>query len=311
MSQESQDQIESNDTTTSFHFNTGSAFGALKDSFSPAFWKPVVELFKQSKRHFIKPAAMLAAGPCIIMAGFYFGSLGMGDGVQDLIAVMLRYLVCFTIGTLSGTLLIVWSISDWIFKLTSISRSHVYGLSLQESMDYLKHRKTFMFVAWLVYLILSSPFVLFLIASSILSLMQSPLIPQPLILPDHIKTIADTLSLVGIIFTTMYAALLISVSGTSNSSGSSAALAAFVGTFKTFAPLFIYAILANIVYCVTLEIVLTVVSILMSVQNYSPQMWDLVAIIFSSSILRGIASFFVLPFLIAVPAEITKRAIKN
>lgn len=271
----------------------------------------MLEIFTQGKRHFIKPAAMLAAGPCIIMAGFYFGSVGMGEGVQDLLSVMLRYLVCFTVGTLSGTVLIVWSISDWIFKLTAISRSYAYGQSLQESIDFLTHRKAFMFVAWLVYLILSSPFVVFLIASSLLSLMQSPLIPQPLILPDYIKTTVDSVSLVGIIFTTMYAVLLICVSGTSNSSGSSAAVAAFVGTFKTFMPLLIYAILANIIYCLTLELVLTVVSILMSVQKYAPQIWDQVAIIFSSSILRGIASFFVLPFLIAIPAEITKRALKN
>lgn len=311
MSQDSQDKIESQSVASSFNFTTSAAFGALKESFTKAFWQPVVELFRQSKKHFIKPAAMLAVGPCLIMAGFYFGSLGMGDGVQDLIAVMLRYLVCFTIGTLSGTVLIVWSISDWIFKLTAISRSYAYGHTLQESIDFLKKRKGFLFVTWFVYLVLTSPFIVFIMASSALSLMQSPMLPQPLILPDYIKTTADLASVVGIIFTTMYAVLLVAVSGTSNQSGSSAAIAAFVGTFKTFIPLLIYAILANIIYCITIEIVLTVVSILMSVLKYNPGMWDLVWIIFSSSILRGVASFFVLPFLIAVPAEITKRAIRN
>lgn len=283
----------------------------LKESFTPGFWKPVAALFLQSKKHFIKPAAMLMAGPCVIMAGFYFGSLGMGDGVQDLIAVMLRYLVCFTIGSLTGTVLIVWSISDWLVKLTAFCRSYQNGQTLEESLDYLKTRKGFLFVTWFLYGILMTPFILILIAGSAISLMQSSIIPQPLELPDYIKTVADTASLVGLIFTTMYAALLIAVSGVSNGKGSSSAIQAFVGSFKTFIPLLIYSILANIIYCVTMELVFTVVSIRMSTQAYVPGMWELVYIIFGSSFLRGIASFFVLPFLIAVPAEITKRAIKN
>lgn len=248
----------------------------------------------------------------MIMAGFYFGSLGMGEGVQDLIAVMLRYLVCFTIGTLSGTVLIVWSISDWILKLTAFCRSLQNEQTLEESLDFLKTRKGFLFVSWFLYLILCSPFVLVLLASTILTMMQMPsLLPQPLTLPDYIKGTVDAITLVGIIFTTMFAVLLIPVSGMAQGKGSSASIAAFVGTFKAFFPLIIYAILANIVYCITMELVFTVVSIRMQIQAWVPGMWELVYIIFGSSILRGIASFFILPFLIAVPAEITKRAIND
>lgn len=283
----------------------------LKDSFTAGFWKPVTALFLQSKKHFIKPAAMLLGGPCFIMAGFYFGSLGMGEGVQDLIAVMIRYLVCFTIGSLTGTVLIVWSISDWLVKLTAFSRSLQNGQSLDDSLNFLKTRKGFLFVSWFLYGILMTPFILILIASSAISLMQTSIIPQPLELPDYIKTVVDAATCVGLVFTTMYGVLLIAVSGISNSKGSSAAIQAFVGSFKTFIPLLIYSVLANIVYCVTLELVFTVVSIRMSTQAYVPGMWELVYIIFGSNFLRGIASFFVLPFLIAVPAEITKRAIKN
>lgn len=244
------------------------------------------------------------------MAGFYFGSLGLTETVQGF-GPLIQYLVCFTIGSLSGIVCIVWSISDWLMKLTAFSRSLANGQTLDESLAFLKTRKGFLFVAWFVYGLLMTPFILFLIAASILSMMQSPLIPQPLILPDYVTAIANALSLVGLIFTTMYGVILIAVCGVSEGKGTTAAIKALVGTFKTFIPLLIFAILANFVYCVTMEIVFTVVSIRMSAQNYMPGLWDQVWIIFSSSILRGIASFFVLPFLIAVPAEITKRAIKN
>lgn len=245
------------------------------------------------------------------MAGFYFGSLGMGEGVQDFIAVMIRYLVCFTVGSLTGTVLIVWSISDWLVKLTAFCRSLQNGQTLDDSLNFLRTRKGFLFVSWFLYGILMTPFILILIASSAISLMQTSIISQPLELPNYIKTVVDAATGVGLVFTTMYGALLIAVSGISNGKGSSAAIQAFVGSFKTFIPLLIYSVLANIVYCVTMELVFTVVSIRMSTQAYVPGMWELVYIIFGSNFLRGIASFFVLPFLIAVPAEITKRAIKN
>ncbi len=310
MSQESKDKIESYKSVTAFNFTTHAAFGVLKESFTRSFWAPIFSLFKQSKKHFILPAVLLLAGPCIIMAGFYFGSLGLSETIVGL-GPIIQYLVCFSIGSLGGIIAIAWSISEWLFKLTAFSRALELEQTMSESIEYLQTRKGFLFIAWFVYAILMTPFIFFLIASSILSLMQLPIIPQPLAIPDYIKLTVDLISTSGLFFTTMYASLLIAVSGTHGGRGTSASIVALMGTFKTFFPLLVYTILACVVFSVTLELVLTVVSIRMSVQNYIPGLWEQVAIIFSSSILRGIASFFILPFLIAVPAEITKRAIND
>ncbi|MDX2105522.1 MAG: hypothetical protein SFY67_03880 [Candidatus Melainabacteria bacterium] len=309
MSPESQDKIESQSTASPFNFTTGAAFSVLKESITQAFWQPVIDLFNQSKKHLIKPAILLLSGPCIIMAGFYFGSLGINGTIEGF-GPIIQYLICFSIGSIGGIVCITWSISEWLFKLTAFSRSLQNGQTMQESIDYLKTRKGFLFVSWFIYGLLMTPCILVLIASSILAMMQMPIL-QPLVLPDYITVPAEIMSGLALIFSTMYALLLIAVSGITDSSGTKAALTALAGTFKTCIPLLIYAILANIIFCITIEIVFTVVSLQMTFQNYIPGLWEQVAIIFSSSILRGIASFFVLPFLIAVPAEITKRAIRN
>ncbi len=296
-------------TPPAFQFSTGSAFSALKDSFTGPFWSKAQNLLWQNKKHFIKPALLLLLGPFVIMGGFYFGSLGMGEGVQNFVNVVFQLLICWTIGGLGGTVLIVWSIADWLIKLTAYCRSYINGESMQESLDYLKTRKGFLFIAWFVYMVLMTPFIIFLLLSGLVSMMQY--LPQPLYLPEFVDTIINALTAVGLIFTTMYAVILIPVTAVHTGKGSSAAFGAFVGTMKTFPIIFIYSILANIIYCVTMETVLIVVLFRVVTQAYVPMLSEQVMLIFASAILRGVASFIVLPLLIALPAEITKRAIKN
>lgn len=252
---------------------------------------------------------MLLLGPCVIMGGFYFGSLGMGEGVQNFVNVVMQLLICWTIGGLGGTLLIVWSIADWLIKLTAFCRSYIKGQTLDESLAFLKNRKGFLFIAWFVYMLLMTPFIIFIFASGLVSMMQY--LPQPLYLPDYVDTVINIITGVGVIFTTMYAALLIPITGIYEGKGSTAAFAAFVGSFKIFFPLLLFTILANIIYCVTMEMVLTGFLIKFAMQPTIPQTSGQATLIFVAAFIRGIASFFVLPFLIAIPAEITKRAIKN